>query len=114
MGHQKLIMESDNDQPICSSLTACFEENQGLAIVLEHEDYEEPEYNYKIKAAVDQQDTCLMAQNLKVFPSSRPSLLSNRFGNTSGTIAPSETEAVFKEILEFILDCGARYRLKRT
>ncbi len=111
---EELIMESDNDLPICSLITASFDGLQGLAVTLEHEDYEEPEYAYQVQATVGKEDVRLMAQNLGVSPPSLPSFLSSRFGNTSGTIAPSEAEAVFKEILDFILDCGARYHLKRT
>jgi hypothetical protein len=54
-----------------------------------------------------------MADYLKVRLTSLPQEILERFGDSSDIAVPSEVEAVFKEILDFIIACGVRYRLKK-
>ena len=53
-----------------------------------------------------------MADYLKERLTSLPQEILERFGDSSDIVVPSEVEAVFKEILDFIIACGVRYQLK--
>lgn len=110
---QEIIAESHDDLPIWSSVTVGFEDDKSLTVLLEHDDYDEPDYAYRIYATVDKHDALDMARRLNVPLTALPSIIFKRYGDTSNLSVPSEVEAAFKDILDFILDCGVRYRLKR-
>lgn len=86
---------------------------KSLVVLLEHDDYDEPDYAYKVYATVDKRDAMGMARRLNVSLTDLPAVIFKRYGEASNVFVPSEVEATFKDILDFILDCGVRYRLKR-
>lgn len=111
--HARLIIESDNDLPaIISSITVDFKWSNELVVSLEYQNDERPEYGYIREAVVDSEDTGKLARFLHTQPEHLPDEFFNRFKDTSYCAAPSEVEETFGEILNFILDCGARYQLK--
>ena len=53
-----------------------------------------------------------MSKYLKATSEDLPEIIYDECGDSSGISVPSEVEATFKKILDFILDCGVRYKLK--
>ena len=109
---EELIIDSDGDMPIDSGIVAGFDDDKNFAVVLDYTDYETG-YNRKTWAVVEKEDALAMADYLKVRLTSLPQEILERFGDSSNIAVPSEVEAVFKEILDFIIACGVRYRLKK-
>lgn len=110
----ELLVESDNDLPFGVSLDAGLGEDHNLILCMERWDLESPKYGYVLYAIVDKDDTLLMANRLGIQVEELPKCLKSRFGTDSGAWVPSRVEALFSELLNFILDCGVRYRLKRV
>ena len=108
---EELIIDSDGDMLIGSGIVAGFDDEKNFAVVLDYTDYETG-YNRKTWAVVEKEDALAMADYLKVRLTSLPQEILERFGDSSDIAVPSEVEAVFKEILDFIIACGVRYRLK--
>ena len=109
---EELIMDSDGDMLIGSGIVAGFDDEKNFAVVLDYTDYETG-YNRKTWAVVEKEDALAMADYLKVLLTSLPQEIFERFGDLSDIAVPSEGEAVFKEILDFIIACGVRYQLKK-
>ena len=109
---EELIIDSDGDMLIGSGIVAGFDDEKNFAVVLDYTDYETG-YNRKTWAVVEKEDALTMADYLKVRLTSLPQEIFERFGDSSDIAVPSEVEAVFKEILDFIIACGVRYRLKK-
>ena len=109
---EELIIDSDGDMLIGSGIVAGFDDEKNFAVVLDYTDYETG-YNRKTWAVVEKEDALAMADYLKVRLTSLPQEILERFGDSSDIAVPSEVEAVFKEILDFIIACGVRYQLKK-
>ena len=56
-------------------------------------------------------NTEILAKRLKVDPINLPQVIYDEFGDCTGTSRLSDIEYVFKEILDFILDRGVKYKL---
>ena len=63
---QEVIVESHDDFPIWSSVVVGFDDDKSLVVLLEHDDYDEPDYAYKVYATVDKRDAMGMARRLNV------------------------------------------------
>lgn len=108
---KQVITESNDDLEIWSSITVWESPRQELIVQLEFIDYTDRERDRKTFATLDRDETHLLAERLHLSPEALPQALFDRYGDTSNTAVPSEVEALFQEILNFILDHGARYRL---
>ncbi len=109
---EELIIDSDGDMQFGSGIVAGFDDEKNFAVVLDYTDYETG-YNRKTWAVVEKEDALVMADYLKVRLTLLPQEIRERFGDSSDIAVPSEVEALFKDILDFILSCGVRYQLKK-
>lgn len=109
---EKIIVESDSDIEIVATIVAGFDYLNNFVVQYNFEDYREGGKDYTHSAIVDEEDAKVMARHLKVSYADLPQALYNEFGDTTGLSVPSEVESVYKDILNFLLDCGAKYRLK--
>ena len=50
---QEGIVEAHDDFPIWSSVVVGFDDDKSLVVLLEHDDYDEPDYAYRVYATVD-------------------------------------------------------------
>lgn len=107
-----LIAESDNDMEIVASIVVGFDYLNNFVVKYSFEDYREYGKDWERSAIVDEDDAKRMAQRLRVPLSDLPQIIYDKFNDFSGIAVPSEVEDTFKEILDFVLDCGARYKLK--
>lgn len=110
---EKIIVESDGGIEIVATIVAGFDYLNNLVVQYDLEDYREGEKDYTYSAIVDEDDAKVMAKRLKVAYTDLPKALDDEFGDTTDLLVPSEVEAVYKDILDFILDCGAKYKLKQ-
>lgn len=113
--HARLIIESDNDFPeIITSVSVYFKWNNDLVIELERKDLERPQNDYLWEAVVDSEETGKMARFLHTQPENLPDQIFERFQDTSYCAPPSKSDETFRDILNFVLDCGIHYRLKKS
>ena len=77
---------------------------------LETNDYEARRGNQRLWAVVEKEDALMLADYLKVKLTALPKVFNEKFGE-SGAFVLSYVEARFREILDFILDCGIHYQL---
>lgn len=110
---EKLIAESDDDMEIGTSLTAGFNEEKDFVIELAPWDYAGCSYNNRYLAIVDKDDALLLAAKLRVKLTALPQVIYDKFCVFSNVMLPSEVEAIYKEILDFLLDYNIRYKLEQ-
>ena len=74
-------------------------------------DYDNRERDRKTCATLDRNETTLLAHRLHLDTEALPSVLFERYGDTSNSAVPSEVEALFQEILHYLLDQGSHYHI---
>lgn len=108
---EETIIESDEDLEIVSTIEAGYDYRKNFVVKYYCINYEKRRKVIDYTATVDEEDATKMAKHLKVDYYDLPKVLYNEFGDCTGTTTLSGIEYVFKEILEFILDCGVKYKL---
>ena len=107
---EEIIVESDGDLEIVSTIVVGFDDDKNLVVELETNDYEARRGNQRLWAVVEKEDALMLADHFKVKLTALPKVFDEKFGE-SGAFVLSYVEARFKEILDFILDCGIHYQL---
>lgn len=105
------IIESDGDLPFGAYILAGLSERMELTVEYVYTNYETGRNTTRL-ATVDTTDTVSMSKYLKAKSEDLPEIIYDECGDSSGISVPSEVEATFKKILDFILDCGVRYKLR--
>ncbi len=109
--YSKVIAESDGDLPFGDCVSADINYRNELVIEYIVTDYR-TEIEHRTLAVVDREDTVKMAEYLGVKPEEIPISVFEECGDSSGVCTPSQVKGIFKDVLDFILDCGARYVMK--
>ena len=112
MENERIIIETDGDLEAVASVTATVNANGELVVEHDFEDYEDEGNNFTKTATVEKEEALKMAESLAVEVKDLPDELYAEFGEMAGVGVPSDAECVFADILDFILDCGAKYSLK--
>ena len=85
-----------------------------ITIAMSHEDFDTWStltvgFNYTKSLVI-----CLtFYEQLNVKLTDLPQTICKHCGDTSYVFVPSHVEELFKDVLDFILDCGAHYRISR-
>lgn len=109
----ELIAESDEDlEKISAALSVGCGDDGMFGVQYEFKDDDDDWNNDCVQAIVDKDETLLLAKNLGVSVLNLPKVFCDKFDPNSSVLVPSEVEAIFKEILEFICDSGAKYKLR--
>ena len=109
--YSKIIAESDGDLPFGDCVSADINYRKELVIEYITTDYR-TEIESKKLAIVDAEDTAKMAAFLNVPIEQLPQRILDECGDTSDICTPSEIKGIFKDVLDYNLDCGVRYTLK--
>lgn len=112
MENERILIETDGDLEAVASVVAVINEKGELIVEHDFEDYEDEGNNFTKTATVDAEEALKMAQSLAVEVNELPGELYDEFGEIAGVGVPSDAECVFADVLDFILDCGAKYNLK--
>ena len=113
MERKEFFVESDNDQPVVASVGAALNKFGELEVEFERMSYGRRRGKSKMVATVDRYDTKELAAALGVDAAEVSGVMAERLGDAGVNPSPSDVEALFGAALEFILDNGVRYRLKR-
>lgn len=120
MEDRGFCIESDGDQPVVATVSVEFDGWGELQVELAYEDYRRPEREgsrsrlprRRARATVDRADAERMARRLGKPVAQLPAAFEERWGDAGVCLPPRQVEAIFGEMLEFILDCGVQYRLR--
>ena len=118
---EHLLMESDDDCQIIANIVIGYDVRGNLVIQLGVYDdgWDYPEgFRYVAKdettATIDVDDLDVMAAHLNRSKGEVLNHLLGKFGGSGYVARTSYVKNCFKEILEYILDCGGKYRLSQT
>ena len=104
---EEFIASSDDDMEIHASVAAGFDTRKSLVVRLKYTDYDFRKNSYT-------QEAWLLSKTLGTRLTNIPKLLSEKFGDqTSTQLLPSDVEDIFKDILDFIIDSGGHYKIKK-
>ena len=109
-------LDSDSSSDYSFNLSAEITEQQELMIQYSSKCIGE-ESNFREKgitrkAIVDQENTLMMANHLHVEVDDLINVLCEEFWDHRPSAHTCDAEDCFADILDFILDCGAKYKLK--
>ena len=111
-------MESDDDLEIWSSLEIGFDYRDALIVRLDFADYDDHTRDNVLYAVVDADEVPIMVDHLRkvdVVPTADlPKAIAERCAGHPVPVPPSYVRSAFKEVLDCIIDCGARYRLREA
>lgn len=108
---EEIIVESNGDLETVSTVVVGFDDDKNFVVELETNDYESRRGNQRLWAVVEKEDALMLADYLNVKLTALPKVFDEKFGEP-GVFVLSYVEARFKEILDFILDCGIHYQFK--
>jgi len=113
----RYIFSSDDDGNPVEDIYVGYDGNFNLIVLIEHTDYDEPEYNCCAYAIIKKDDAFSLAERLKVSMSDLPDVVGDSVDDEYYEIInPSirQTQECFHEILECFVDEKCRFRLVRT
>ena len=86
-------------------------DTKSLVICLTFYDYKNVQHH--TYAIIEKDEAMAMSEHLDVKLTDLPQTICKHCGDTSYVFVPSHVEELFKDVLDFILDCGAHYRISR-
>ena len=108
---EKTLIITDADMPLQAAVYALINDYKELVIEFRLDDDRHSSNSFARHAVVDKDDAILMARHLNIKVEELPNKVYEVCG-VSYASTVSHAESVFQEVLEFILDCGARFNLK--
>ena len=108
---EKNLIITDGNLDVEVAVYAMVNEFYELVIEYCHNDDILPDRSFRRSATVEREETIEIARLLNIKVEELPKRLYEECGVSYGS-TQSHAEMVFKETLDFILDCGARYELK--
>lgn len=111
---EELLVESDEDLEIGASLSVGLDDRNRMVVQLEYVYYDDHRRDNTLYALLDQEETTTLADRLHVSTAELPATLRKHFDDHPVLPPPSYVKGQFKEVLDFLIDCGARYRLYET
>lgn len=113
----RCIFNSDDDAQVVEDIYAGYDKSFNLIVLLEHTDYDEPEYNCCIYAIIKKDEAFKLAKRLHVPMTHLPSIICNSVDDEYyNLVNPTlrQTQDCFKEILECFIDEKCKFHVVRT
>ena len=112
----RYIFSSDDDGNPVEDIYAGYDEAFNLIVLIEHTDYDFPEYNCCTYALVEKNEAFNLAKRLKISMTELPGIVSDSVDEEYyGSVNPSirQTRDCFKEILDRFVYEKCRFQLIR-
>ena len=111
---ERHIASSDDDLEIGADITVGFNDDKNFVIILAPWDYAGVGANRWCQAIVEKEEALVLASKLRVNLTELPDTFQSKFNNShlSDMMVTWEVEAIFKEILDFLLKYNIKYKLE--
>ena len=106
------LIEVDNDAPYSYWVSVELTETKEMIIELEYINFENHAHDYKQQAIVDSENTAILSNHLHVQLSDLTEYLHENYYHSIKYNEEEDAENLFADLLDLILDCGAKYKLK--
>lgn len=106
------LIEVDNDAPYSYWVSVEVTEKQEMIVELEYQNFENHAHDYKQQAIVDSENTAIISNHLHVQLSDLTEYLHENYYHSIKYNEEEDAEGLFADLLDLILDCGAKYKLK--
>lgn len=106
------LIEVDNDAPYSSWVTVEVTDEKELIIKHEYTNFENHALDHQHQAVVDSENTAIVIDYLQLELSDLTEYLHEEFYHPMSQNEYDDAEALFADLLDLILDCGAKYKLK--
>ena len=106
------LIEVDNDAPYSYWVSVELTETKEMIIELEYINFENHAHDYKQQAIVDSENTAILSNHLHVQLSDLTEYLHENYYHSIKYNEGDDAENLFADLLDLILDCGAKYKLK--
>lgn len=108
------IIESIDDFDTWAYIVAGYDFRGRLIIKYDYSDVNNPHNDYSQRAIIDADDVKTLAHRLGVTPHEIPSAIKEELGSLSPVGDTSTVRYAFKEILLFIIEKQAQYKLENS
>lgn len=106
------LIEVDNDAPYSYWVSVEVTEKQEMIVELEYQNFENHAHDYRQQAIVDSENTAIISNHLQVQLSDLTEYLHDKYYHSIYYNEGEDAENLFADLLDLILDCGAKYKLK--
>ena len=106
------LIEVDNDAPYSYWVSVEVTEKQEMIVELEYQNFENHAHDYRQQAIVDSENTAIISNHLQVQLSDLTEYLHDKYYHSICYNESEDAEGLFADLLDLILDCGAKYKLK--
>lgn len=106
-----LIVSHEDYEPYASVLVE-FDYQKNFNVVLEYSYSEDASLNHKTTAVIHKDNAYALAKRLKINLLELPDYFAKKFDRDSFFNDVSDVEALFAEVIDFLLDEGITYRIK--
>ena len=110
--HKSYLNNIDDDSTTHGETTIGINFKNELVVMYHYFDDECHQYDTKNIAIVDEEGTMTLAQRLGIQLSELPAKLNEKFGSNAYYCNPDEAEAIFTNVLDYIIEVGLRFKLK--
>lgn len=109
---EQLVVSSDDDLEIWAGITVGYDDDKNFVIELAFEDYEDNSRNKVTRAVLDKHNTCLLCDRLGTSILKLPETIAERFNDRYPSYVPSQINAAFGEMLDFLLSERVRFTIQ--
>ena len=108
----RVLIVSHEDFDPYASLVVKFAEDKSLNICYEYTFSEDPSMSFTKVATIDKDSAYQLARRKKISLLDLPNYFADKFESDSWFCYPSDVEALFAEVINFLLDNHVSYRIR--
>ena len=108
---EQFIVGSDDDLEIWAGISVGYDDDKNFVIELSFEDYRVKDGS-RTMAVLNKQNTCTLCDRLGTSILKLPETFAGRFKDNYPSYVPSQINAIFSEMLDFLLSEGVRYTIR--
>lgn len=111
---EQFIVGSDDDLEIWAGISVGYDDDKNFVIELSFEDYrvKDGSRDKVTMAVLNKQNTCTLCDRLGTSILKLPETFAGRFNDNYSSYVPSQINAIFSEMLDFLLSEGVRFTIK--
>ena len=112
INHKAYLNNIDDDCCVHGETTIGVNFKNQLVVCYHYFNDENHQNAEKNIAIIDEEDTKTLAKMLKVKTEEVPAALNDKFGSRAYYCNPDEAEAIFGNVIDFIIEAGLRFKME--